>query len=133
VAGAQALGELARRAHDDGEVGLAVHRQGRRQRDDDAVGVADGVVVGRRGKGPGLDERRERRRRDVLDVALAAVDGGDALGVDVDEHHRNARFRETATEGEADIARADNGDFRLHFGPIVQSTSAIKSAAWPSP
>ena len=39
VARAQALGDLLHRAEHDGEVGLAVDRERRRQRDEDGVGV----------------------------------------------------------------------------------------------
>ena len=46
-------------------------RERRRQRDQDRVGVAQLVVVGRRAQAALVDERRELSRRDVLDVALA--------------------------------------------------------------
>ena len=63
-----------RAASDDREVGLALLRERRRQGDQDRVGVAQHVVVGRRARGARSSTScAERLGRDVLDVALAAA------------------------------------------------------------
>ena len=124
---------LGRRAHDR-EVGLALLRERRRQRDQDRVGLAQLVVVGRRAQAALLDELLQLLARDVLDVALAAVQLRDALGADVDEQHRAPGVGEDLGERHADIAGADDCDVTMHSGAIVPpSTAAIRSEACPSP
>ena len=131
---AKARGDLLRRRDEDPQIGLALARERRRERDEDRVGVAQLVVVGRRGDEPGLDERLEHLRRDVLDVALAGVQLRDAVGVDVDEQHALAGIGEGASERQADVARSDDGDVALHrLGIVAASTCAILSEACPSP
>ena len=124
---------LGRRAHDR-EVGLALLRERRRQRDQDRVGLAQLVVVGRRAQAALVDELLQLLARDVLDVALAAVQLRDALGADVDEQHRAPGVGEDLGERHADVAGADDCDVTMHSGAIVPpSTAAIRSEAWPSP
>ena len=131
---AKARGDLLRRRHEDAQIGLALAGQRRRERDEDRVGVAQLVVVGRRGDEAGLDERPQNLRRDVLDVALPGVELRDAIGVDVDEQHGGAGIGEGASERQADVARADDGDVALHrLGIVAASTCAILSDACPSP
>ena len=57
-----------------------------------------------------LDEPRERLRRDVLDVALAAAELLDALGVDLDEDDTLSGLREHLSERHPDVAGADDRD-----------------------
>ena len=101
---------LRRGALDVGEVGLALARERRRQRDQDRVRVLDLLVVGRRDDQARLGQRREALGRDVLDVALAAVERVDDVRLDVDEQHAAARLGEGHGERQADVAGADDGD-----------------------
>ena len=132
--GSQTRRDLLGGGDEDPQVRLALPRERRRERDEDRVGLAQLVVVGRRGDEPGLDERLQHLGRDVLDVALAGVQLRDALGVDVDEQHALAGVGEGACEGQADVARSDDGDVALHrLGIVAASTCAIRSDACPSP
>ena len=57
-----------------------------------------------------LDERRQPLARDVVDVRLAAVEGGDDALDHVDEEDAAAGLGERGRERHADVARADDGD-----------------------
>ena len=70
--GPQPRRDLLGGGDEDSEVGLALAGEGRGERDEDGVRLAQLVVVGRRGDEARLDERLQHLRRDVLDVALAA-------------------------------------------------------------
>ena len=131
---AQTSRDLLGGGDEDAQVGLALPRQRRRKRDEDGVGVAQLVVVRRRGDEAVFDERLQHVRRDVLDVALAGVELRDAVGVHVDEQHGLAGVGEGARERQADVARTDDGNVALHrVGIVAASTCAIRSEAWPSP
>ncbi len=106
----QALSDLGSRRDDDREIRLALLRERRREGDEDRVRVAQDVVVGRRGEAALGDEIRKCLGRDVLDVAVAAPQALDALPVDVDEHDSPAGLGEHLRQGDADVARADDGD-----------------------
>ncbi len=71
VTRAQPRRDLLRCRDEDPQVGLALSRERGRQGDENRVGLAQLVVVGRRGDEPALDERLQDLGRDVLDVALA--------------------------------------------------------------
>ena len=124
---AQPFRDLLRRLVHDREVGLALLRERRRQRDHDRVRVAQLVVVGRRAKPVLVDEPLQHVRRNVLDVALAAIQHGHALGIAVDQQHAAARLREDLGERDADVAGSDNGDVGHRRG-IVQSRCGAVAA-----
>ena len=108
------LGELRGHGEHDGEVGLPLPCQRGRDGDDDRVGLANGVVVGRRAQRSSLDERRDGLARDVLDIALASLDPFDLGDVDVDQHGCHPGLGEDLGERDADIAGADDGELTLH-------------------
>ena len=119
---------------EDPQVWLALAREGRRERDENRVRLAQLVVVRRRGDEACVDERLQHLGGDVLDVALARVQLFDASGIDVHEQHLLAGVGERACEREADVAGADDGNVALHrLGIVATSTWAIRSEAWPSP
>ena len=70
---AQPLRDLLRGRDEDLRSGSRWRESGVGSAIEDRVGVAELVVVRRRGDPPVVDERLERLGRDVLDVALAAV------------------------------------------------------------
>ena len=84
LAWTEARRDLPGCALDVREVGLPLLREGRRDGDEDRVGVGELVEVRGRAK-PALDELREHFRRDVLDVTLAAVQPRDEVRLDVEE------------------------------------------------
>ena len=90
----------------------------RRQGDQDRFDLAQGVVVGGRPEAPGLDQRPEHARGNVLDVAVALVDAGDALGADVDEQNLVSGLDEDLSQGDADIAGTDDRDLSGHLRAI---------------
>ena len=108
--GPQPAADLGGGVEHDREVGLALLRERRRQRDQDRVRVAEHVVVRRGGEAAVADEAPEELRRDVLDVALATVQLVDPRGVDLDEDDRAPGLREDLREGDADVARAHDRD-----------------------
>ena len=114
---AEARRDLLGRRTDDREVGLALLRERRRQRDQDRVGLAQLVVVGRGAQAALVDELLQLRAGDVLDVALAAVQLRDALGADVDEQDGAPGVGEDLGERDADVAGADDCDVTVHSGP----------------
>ena len=151
LARAQALGDLGCGTEQDRQVGLALARERRRQRDQDRVRGAERVVVRRRDE-PVVDERAEHVARDVLDVAVAAVEPGDPRRIDVHEHDGLARLAEHLRERDPDVPGAHDGDVARadldgsrqlgcrhvllggHRAPIVPARArAIRSEAWPSP
>ena len=103
-------GEAARRTFHDREVGLALARERRRQRDQDRGRASELVVARRRAHETALDERREAVARDVGDVRLAAVQGGDDVLEHVEEQDAAAGLRERGRERHADVAGADDRD-----------------------
>jgi hypothetical protein len=60
-----------------------------------------------------LDEWREPVARDVGDVRLAAVEGGDEVLEHVDEEHAAAGLGERGGQRHADVTRADHSDVVL--------------------
>ena len=99
------------------EVGLSLRGERCGKGDQDGVGTAQLVVVGRRREAPVGDVSFERLRGHVFDVALAAVELGHPLGLDVDEHDRLPRLGEDVGEWHADVTGADDGD-RLAQGAL---------------
>ena len=89
-------------------------RERRRDGDEDRVRVADDRGIERRGDRLRLDERPEPLRRDVADVALAAVDRVDDRLDDVDEDDALSGLGEGLREREADVARTDDRDVPAH-------------------
>src|SRR5262245_54104600 len=108
-------------AEDDREVRLALGRERRLERDQDRVCLRQRVVVGRDLDQAGLDEPLQRLGRHVTDVALSALDLRDLLRVRLDEDDPVPGVCEHLGERQADIARADDRDWSLHRGAIVQT------------
>ena len=72
--------------------------------------LAQLLVARRRVDEAALDERGEAVARDVVDVRLAAVEGGDDVLEHVDEEDAAAGLRERGRERHPDVAGADDGD-----------------------
>ena len=96
-------------ALDVGEVRLALARERRRQRDQHRVCVLHLVVVARGNDEPFLRQHGQALGSDVLDVALAPVEGVHDVGLHVDEQHPLAGLPEGGRERHTDIAGADHG------------------------
>ena len=121
-------------SEDDREIRLALLRQRRRQRDQDRVGVGDRVVIGGRCDETRIDVLLQLLRRNVPDMAFAAVQRSDRALLDVDEEDVLAGVREHVGERHADVARADDRDVGLHAGDrLPRRCRAIRSDACPSP
>ena len=133
LAGAEPLGDARDGGGDDREVGLALLRQRRRERDQDRVRARELVVVGRGADGSALDERRELFRRNVLDVALAAVDPLDDAPLDVDQHDVVAAVREYLGKWQADVACPDDRNAAHDAARLARRAAATFSEACPSP
>ena len=117
-----------------GEVGLALLRQRRRERDQDRACALELVVVRRRGNASGRDVLGKRFGRYVLDVAPAGVDPVDELGDHVDDERASARFGEGLGQRQADIAGADDGNVPgPAHGEEAYRAAAIRPLALPSP
>ena len=114
LAPAEARCDVLDGSSENREIGLPLARKRRRQRDEDRFRVLHRVVVGRGGEEAVVNEFPQRARRDVADVALAAVDPLHDLVLDVDEHDVLARVGKGAAEGHADVSGPDDGDVRLH-------------------
>ena len=126
--------DLAGRAKHDRQVRLPLARERRRQRDQDRIGLAKDVVVARRGGQAALDELPEHLRRNVLDVALAAVQLVDPVLDDVHEHDAAPGVGEHLRERNADVAGTDDGDLGLHDrARLARSAAATFAEALPSP
>ena len=108
-------------AHHERQVGLALRRERRRQRDEDRLGLLQRVVVGGDLDRPRLDVTPQVVRVDVPDVALASPDGVDLLGIRLDEHDAVACLGEDLGEREADIAGSDDPDVSLHRGDSTEA------------
>ena len=133
VSPAKAALELPAGPEDDRQVGLALPRQRGGKRDEDGVRLGGDVVVGRRAQKPLADEAADGVPGDVVDVALAAIDPLDDALVDVDENRRDTGLGEDLRQRQADVTGADDRELSGHSRPIVQSRSAIRTAASPSP
>jgi hypothetical protein len=107
---AQHLGDAARRALHDREVGLALAGERRRERDQHGVRVAQLLVARRRVDVAAGDQRCEPLVRDVRDVRLAPVERRDDVVEHVDEQHAAAGLRERGRERHADVTGADDRD-----------------------
>ena len=126
--------DSARCVEDDREIRLALLRQRRRECDEDRLRIANHLIVERGADATGVHVRLQLLRRDVLDVALAAVERLDDAGLDVDEDDGATGVRKDLCERDADVPRADDGDVRLHAGErLPMRLRAIRSDAWPSP
>jgi hypothetical protein len=93
------------------QIGLAVARQRGRHRDDHRVDLGELGVAAR-----GVQLRQhglQPLRGDVLDVALATVDGGDPSRVHLDAEDVGPCLREGDGQGQAYIAHADDPDLHL--------------------
>ena len=123
-------------ALDVGEVGLALARERRRQRDQHRVCVLHLLVVRARDDEALLDERREALGGDVLDVARPAVERVDDSRLHVDDEDAPASLGERDCERQTDVAGADDGDVvegRLRHGAQAYRAAAMRPEAWPSP
>src|SRR5207247_11386438 len=98
------------------EIRLALARKGRRQGNEDRVGLLEHSVVGGRSDQPAVDELLQDLRGDIADVALAAVDPVDDVFADVDEHDVLPYLREDLGQGQADVAGTDDRNVPLHDG-----------------
>ena len=134
MAGPEPVGELPGDGQHDREVGLPVAGERCRDRDQDRVRLAHGVVVGRRCEESRLRERSQNRVRDVLDVALAAVDRLHAGGVEVEEDGADTGFRKDQAEREAELAIVATSDqtWRHQRAPGVAAwqPEAIRAAIY---
>jgi hypothetical protein len=119
VAVAQTRADLLDGGGHDREIGLPLLRERRRQRDQDRVGVSELVVIGRGPDAALAHEWRELGRGNIGDVALAAVEGGDQVGGDVDQEHRPSGGGERLRERDADVAGADHGRIPSPRLPVV--------------
>ena len=124
VARAAGARDLLGRRVQDREVGLALLRERRRQRDQDRVGVAQLVVVGRRAQPLAVDEplqrpRRERPRCSSRRGSACATRSASRSTSSTDA----ARLGEHLGERHADVAGPDNGNVGHRRG-IVQRTPA---------
>ena len=95
---------------DIAQVGLAVRRQRRRHADDDGVHVAHLFETRGGAQSPGGNSGADLRAWNVPEVALAGIDAGDLLRVDVKTDHPEARRPRGQCERHADIAKPDNTD-----------------------
>lgn len=102
-----------------------------RHGDDDGVDLAQLVEIGGRAETFFLDRGGNRLERDMLDEVFAAIELSDALGVDVETDHREARLARGKSQRNADIAKSDDADLEatiahaLHeraYGLIVDLT-----------
>src|SRR5581483_373974 len=136
LAALQHPGEAVRRALDVRQVGLALRGERRRQRDQHGVRLAHERVVRGGDDGAALDERAEPLGGDVLDVALAAVEGVDERRRHVDEEDALPAFGEGGGERQSDVPGADDGDVvegGARHDAQAYRAAATRSAAWPSP
>ena len=102
--------DRVRRLLDIAQVGLAVRRQRRRYADDDGVHVAHLFETRRGAQSPGGDSGADLRAWNVPEVALAGIDAGGLLRVDIKTDHPEARRPRGQCEWHADIAKPDNTD-----------------------
>jgi hypothetical protein len=95
-------------AGDVRQVGLARLGQGRRHADDDGVGVAEAARVGGGVEAAAGPQLGHPLRADVADVALAPLQLGHLVGVDVEAEHRVAAPGERLRQRQPDVAEADD-------------------------
>jgi hypothetical protein len=105
--------ELSGREHRP-EVGVAGGRDRRRDADEDGVGGADDLGVGRDGPEPRGEGGAQALVGDVLDGRVAPVQLRHPPLAAVDARDPDPRLREPEREGEPDVAEADDRD-----GPIL--------------
>ena len=84
LTGPQRLGDRPRGPFDVAQIGIAALVERRRHADDDAVGFGQAAHVGGRLELVLANQLRERRRVDVLDVALAGLQLVDLRLIDVE-------------------------------------------------
>ena len=109
--GWRCVGNHLDRGDDVGQVRVLRLAERRRHADVDRVERRDDRrVASWRDSRPALRNSATSRRRHVRDVRLAAVDGVDLPGVEVDAGGLEAGARELDGERQADIAEADDAD-----------------------
>ena len=128
---AQTRRDLGHRTLDDGEVRLALARERRRQCDQDRVDLLQRVVVRRRRHAPRIDERLERVRRDVRNVAGSPIDAVDDLRIHVDQKDDLAGVRKDARKRHAHVPGTDDGHVCSHARTRLLRASKSGSAFRP--
>jgi len=113
LARAQPRGDRAGGGLDIGQVGLAVAGERGRHADQERVGLGQAGEVGGGGQPSLRHRRRDLRARDVLDVALAAVEPRHIGRVDVEAEHGEAGPRGGQRQRQPDIAQPDDANPRL--------------------
>src|SRR4051794_28102249 len=113
---AQMRRDRVRRLLDIAQIRLAVRRQWRRYADDDGVHVAHLVETRGGAQSPGGNRGADLRARNVPEVALAGIDAGGLLRVDIKTDHPEARRPRGQCEWHAHIAKPDDTDDGLLAG-----------------
>src|SRR4029453_12907636 len=80
----------------------------------------------------GVEELLQDVRRDVADVALAAVDPVDDLIADIDEYDLLSRVSEELGEGHADIPGTDDRNVLFHDGRRLLARFEVPPGLRPS-
>ena len=111
------LGQLRadglRRGADEGEVGLVVVVERRRNAQVDGVGAPQHRRLGGGQERPGLEHRRELGLGDVVDVARTRVQRGDPVAVDVVAQRAETLLGVPDCEWQAHVPEADDRDDRF--------------------
>ena len=105
---------------DVGQVRLARLAQRRRHADDDGVGLGEAARIGGGLETAAADQLGDALGADVADVAFAAVELGDLVGVDVEAEHGIAAPGEGLGQRQADVAESDDGDTGRAFFDAVE-------------
>ena len=110
LAAPQVPGQLTGALLDQGQVGLAIGVQRRRQADDAGLAVLGGCVVRRRPHETLRHEPGEVRAGHVVDVAVTGVDLRAAFGQRLDADDFDAGLGEHPGQRQTHVAHADDGD-----------------------
>jgi hypothetical protein len=92
------------------EIGLLAGVDRRRHRHDVEVGGAEILGIG----GVAQAGRLEHFRFDFARAVMAAGEFGNAAGIDIEPQHLVADAAEAGGDGQADIAKPDDGDMPFH-------------------
>ena len=123
--------DRVRRLFDIAQVRLAVRRQRRWYADDDGVHVPHLFETRRGAQSPGGDSGFNFRARNVPEVALAGIDAGGLLRVDIETDHPEARRPRGQCEWHAHIAKPDNADDGFFAGiQIVHCELRFARMSW---
>lgn len=98
---------------DETQIGLLRLIEGRRDRHEDDVDLAQLVVVGRCPEAARLEQFPKAHFRDVHDRARPLAQCSDALLIDVDTDDAETGLSQTDGEWKADVSASDHGDLRL--------------------